>query len=72
MPYVKSKYFNIAELLHNALLGLGAEILSQRRYVPNVKSRYFNLAELLHNALVAMVAEILSQKTFAKCEVKIL
>ena len=43
MPNEKSKYFNIAELLHNALVVRVAELLSQRRYVPNVKSKYFNI-----------------------------
>ena len=62
MPNVKSKYFNIAELLHNDLVARVAELLSLRTYVPNVKSKYFNIAELLHNAIVVMVTELMSQK----------
>ena len=52
-----SKYLYIAELLHNDLVVMVAELLSQRTYVPNVKSKYFNIAELLHYALVVRVAE---------------
>ena len=69
---MKSKYFNIAELLNNAIVVTRAKILSQRTYVPKAKSKYFNIDELLHNAVVAMVAELLSQKICAKCEAKIL
>ena len=45
MPNVKSKYFNIAELLHNSLVVRVAELLALRMYVPNMKSNYFNIAE---------------------------
>ena len=38
MPNLKSKYFNTAELLQNALVAMVAELLSQKTYVPNVKS----------------------------------
>ena len=38
MPNVMSKYFNIAEFLHIALVVRVGELLSQRTYVPNVKS----------------------------------
>ena len=58
MPNVKSNNFNIAELLHNALVVRVAELLSQRTYGPNVKSKYFNIVELLHNALVVRVVEL--------------
>ena len=58
---MKSKYFDIAELLHNALVVRIGELFSQKAYVPKVKSKYFNVAELLQNALVVMVAELLSQ-----------
>ena len=47
MPSVKSKYFNKAELVHNALGGRVAESLSQRTYVPNAKSQSINIAEVL-------------------------
>ena len=60
MRNVKSKYFNIAELLSNALVVRIAELWSHRSYVPNVKSKYFRIGELLLNALVVMVAELLS------------
>ena len=46
VPNVKSKYFNLVELLHNALLVRVAEVYSQRTYGPNVRSTYFNIAEL--------------------------
>ena len=36
---VKTKYFNIAELLHNALVVRVVELLSQKTNVPNVKSK---------------------------------
>ena len=36
VPNVNSKYFNIAELLHNALVVMVAELLSQKTYVTNV------------------------------------
>ena len=70
---MKSKYFNIAELLHNDLVARVAELLSPKTYESNVKSKYFNIAELLHRALVAMVAELLSPRTYvSKYAVKIL
>ena len=66
MSNVKSKYFNIAELLQNALVAMVAEFLSQRTYVPNVRSKYFNISKFLQNAIVVMVAELLSQRTDVK------
>ena len=60
MLNVNSKYFNIAGLLHNALVVSVEELLCQKRYLPNVKLRYFNIAELLHNACGVMVVELLS------------
>ena len=56
MPNVKSKYLNIAEFLHNALVVMVAELLSEGRYVPNVQSKCFIKGELLHNAFVVRVA----------------
>ena len=64
MPNVISKYFNIAELLHNALVVRVVELLSKRTCVRNVKAKYFNIAVLLHNAFVVRVAELLSQRTY--------
>ena len=46
LPNVKSKYFNITELLHNVLVARVAELLSEKTYVPNVKSEYFSISEL--------------------------
>ena len=37
MLNVNSKYFNIAELLHNALVVSVEELLCQKRYLQNVK-----------------------------------
>ena len=37
LPNVKSKYFNIAELLQIAFVVMATELLSERRDVPNVK-----------------------------------
>ena len=45
---MKSKYFNIARLLQNALVVRVSELLSQGTCVPIVNSKYFNIAELLH------------------------
>ena len=66
MCQMRSKYFDIAVLLHNAIVVMVAELSSQRTYVSNVKSKCFNKSESLDNALVAMVAELLSQKNMCQ------
>ena len=55
LPNVNLEYFNIAELLHNALVAMVAELMSQRTYVPNVKSKYFNKTGLVQNALAVKI-----------------
>ena len=37
VPIVESKHFPKAEVLDNDLVGMAAELLSQKIYVPNVK-----------------------------------
>ena len=56
MPNVKSKYFNIAELLHSGLVVSLAKLLFQKKYVPNGKFKHSNIAELLHNAAIVILA----------------
>ena len=64
VPSVKSKYFNIAELLQNALASIVPELLSQITYAPNVRSKFLNIAEVVHNALVDRDGELLSQRKY--------
>ena len=37
---VKLKYSNVAELLHNALVAILAELLSRGTHVPNLQSKH--------------------------------
>ena len=72
MPFVKSNYFNMSELLYNALVVMVAELLSQKRNLANVQRKYFNKTELLQCSFCQSSRAILRKIICAKCEVKIL